>query len=340
MRTLRYFVFAGVLATAEIALCDSLDGYVFLFPISSSELQFKSYGLAESLNALSQRIYEPIGGRHSVRGPQIFTTSFNVPTGAYSEFLEGPAEAGACYSTQLEAWAFDDFGGHRGERNWEGPDTECAPTSHPTPGDPPPVEACDHCTGGGTSNEPLILDLNGDGIFTTDKNVSPVWFDLNGNGIADRVAWTDPAHEDAFLCVDWNGNRQIDGGRELFGDATIKPDGTRASHGYEALGAYDERQYGGNADGEITTHDPIWLKLRLWVDRNHDGLMTRDENYTLGDAGVVGISLDPEVYGPDRNYGVDANGNLHFLRGTFSRRERGTIVEQSLHEVWFSADVN
>ncbi|MGN6187176.1 MAG: hypothetical protein ACTHQM_26360, partial [Thermoanaerobaculia bacterium] len=100
------------------------------------------------------------------------------------------------------------------------------------------------------------------------------------------------------------------------------------------------RQYGGNADGEITTHDRIWLKLRLWVDRNHDGLMTRDENYTLGDAGVIGISLDPEVYGPDRNYGVDANGNLHFLRGTFSRRERGTIVEQSLHEVWFSADVN
>ncbi|HEX2835273.1 MAG TPA: hypothetical protein VHW00_19825 [Thermoanaerobaculia bacterium] len=186
----------------------------------------------------------------------------------------------------------------------------------------------------------MILDLNGDGIWSTSKTESPVWFDLDGNGLPDLTGWTHPDHEEGFLYVDWNGNRKIDSGRELFGDATLLPDGTRASHGFQALGAYDEPEYGGNADGEITPRDRIWSQLRLWVDRDHDGLMTSDENHTLGDAGVVGLSLDSEVYGPDRDYGADANGNLHFLRGTYSRRDRGRITERALHEVWFSADLN
>lgn len=71
--------------------------------------------------------------------------------------------------------------------------------------------------------------MNGDGIRTTRQSESPVWFDLDGNGIVDLTAWTSPDHEDGFLYVDWSRNRTIDGGRELFGDATSMPDGTRAS---------------------------------------------------------------------------------------------------------------
>jgi hypothetical protein len=334
----RHLALMGIIVTGGLARGDSLDGSVFLFPISSSSMQFKSFGTAEYINAVSQRIYEPIGGNHSVRGPQVFTTSYYAPTGAYGDFLEGPADAGACYSTHLEGWAFGYFGSHIHQNSWNGPDTKCAP-NNPPPGDPPPADACDHCTGGGMQNEPLILDLNGDGIWTTSKAVRPVWFDLNGNGVADLTAWTDPDHEDAFLYVDWNRNRTIDGGRELFGDATIMPNGARASHGYEALAAYDDPLYGGNGDGKISSADRIWSRLRLWVDRNHDGLVTPSENFALPDARVVSIALEYEVHGPEANYGTDSNGNWHLMQGTYTFRDRGRVRERAMHEVWFIADL-
>jgi len=166
-----------------------------------------------------------------------------------------------------------------------------------------------------------------------------VWFDLNGNGVADLTAWTDPDHEDGFLYVDWNRNRTIDGGRELFGDATIMPDGTRASHGYEALAAYDDPRYGGNGDGTISNADRIWSRLRVWVDRNHDALITPDENYSLGEARIVSISLEYDVYGPEAGYGADGNGNWHLMRGTCRTRERGRVQQRAMHEVWFAADL-
>jgi hypothetical protein len=337
MRIMPVVLLSSVLLAAPDSRADFVDGSVFLFPIGSAT-EFRSYGRAEYLNTLNQRIVAPIAGEHSVSGPQVFTTTFSEPDGLYDDFLEGPTEPGACYSTRLQAWAVGDFGIHRHEASWDGPDTRCASSSPPS-GDPPPLETCDHCGEGGMQNEPLILDMNGDGVWTTAKTVSPVWFDLNGNGIADLVAWTHPDHEDAFLYVDWNGNRQIDGGRELFGDATILPNGTKASHGYEALAAYDEKRNGGDADGAITRRDRIWSRLRLWVDRNHDGLMARDENDTLGQAGVVSISLEAEVFGPDRNFGADENGNLHFLRGSFQLRERGRVTQRALHEVWFAGEI-
>jgi hypothetical protein len=214
MNALRYFVLAGIVIGAAALRADSLDGSAFLFPISSSPMQFNSYGTVEYINTLNQRIYAPIAGNHSVSGPQVYTTSFSESAGSYGDHLEGPADPGACYSTQLEAWAFGSGGSHIHENSWDGPNTRCAPNGGPGGGGGD-LEVCDHCDEW-IVNEPLILDLNGDGIWTTNKGESPVWFDLNGNGVADLVAWTHPDHEDAFLYVDWNRNRTIDGGRELF----------------------------------------------------------------------------------------------------------------------------
>jgi hypothetical protein len=125
-----------------------------------------------------------------------------------------------------------------------------------------------------------------------------------------------------------------------FGDVTIMPDGTEASNGYEALRAHDHPSYGGNGDSEIDRKDRIWSRLRLWVDRNHDGLMTSNENYTLSAANVVSISLDYDVFGPDRNYGADANDNLHFLRGRYDHRDRGQVTQRAMHEVWFVTELH
>ena len=189
--------------------------------------------------------------------------------------------------------------------------------------------------------EPLILDLNGDGIWTTRLAESPVWFDLTGNGVTDLTAWTDPRTEDAFLYFDLDHNHQIDGGRELFGDATLLPDGTAARTGYEALAAYDTGDKGGNGDGVISPADGVWGKIRLWVDRNHDGLMTRDEDASLASQGVLEISIAHTRLGAAQHYGLDSSGNFHFLQGSFKQRivtEHGAqIVERQAHDVWFRA---
>jgi hypothetical protein len=116
------------------------------------------------------------------------------------------------------------------------------------------------------------------------------------------------------------------------------PDGTKARHGYEALAAYDDPAYGGNGDGTITHGDRIWPRLWIWVDRNHDALVTSDENYTLASVGIVAISLAWRGSGPDQNYGADENGNLHLLKGKYSRRIRGNVRQLAMHEVYFSID--
>jgi len=323
-------ILALTFGTMPVLQAKQVAGSVFLMPIGSSG-EFRSVGHAEFLNDLNHIEYEPLHGTHSVSGPQVFLHEVSG-NGLYDYTLEGPADPGECYSTELYAYA-DPSGPQFYSKTFFGPSTRCASSS--TPGGGGDLDVCDHCEPG--TMEPLVLDLNGDGIWTTSIHDDPVWFDLNGDGRADRTGWTTREHEDGFLYVDWNGNRTIDGGQELFGDATILPSGNRAQHGFEALAAYDQADVGGDGDGVITRRDRIWSKLRVWVDRNHDGLASHDENATLASAGVVGIALQWRVMGPNAQYGEDANGNLHLLQGTHEHRVRGEVRQLAMHEIYFLA---
>ncbi|HET8799256.1 MAG TPA: hypothetical protein VFO89_16325 [Thermoanaerobaculia bacterium] len=206
----------------------------------------------------------------------------------------------------------------------------------PPPISPPPVEVCDpgHCDTG-SSWEPLVLDLNGDGLRTTRLD-RPVWFDTDGDGVAERTAWTDPDGEEGFLFYDWNHNGVVDGVRELYGDATPLADGSIARTGVEALAAHDA-----NGDGEITPADGVWGILRLWVDRNHNGYAEREEQAALASAGVISISLAFRRLGPEQAFGLDSNGNWHLFQGIFRQRvvERGPeVVERAVHDVYFKQE--
>lgn len=181
---------------------------------------------------------------------------------------------------------------------------------------------------------PLVLDLNGDGVQTTDL-FAPVSFDLNGDGVPDRVAWTCGWTEEGFLWLDLNRNGTVDGGRELFGQGTLLPSGETAANGFEALRVYDGLSYGGNADGVISEGDLIWSHLRLWVDRNHDGISQRQEITPLRHFDIVAIGLDFS-----RVKEVDGNGNLHPLQSTYlkrltERRLGSRLVPYAVHDVFF-----
>jgi hypothetical protein len=180
---------------------------------------------------------------------------------------------------------------------------------------------------------PLVLDLDGDGVLTygVDAGVS---FDITGDGALDRVGWTNPFSEEGFLWIDLDKDGQVSGGGELFGTATVLPDGTRATNGFEALRVYDAATYGGNGDHVISKEDLIWPVLRIWVDSNQDGLSQPWEVGPLPKWGVYAIELTYEER--DR---VDGTGSVHRFEGRFLRRVKFLGAEllrvQRIEDVYF-----
>lgn len=166
--------------------------------------------------------------------------------------------------------------------------------------------------------DPLALDLNGDGVVSTLSQANGVHFDLDNSGFAEKTGWVAP--EDGFLVLDRNGNNQIDGGNELFGTETTLASGQKATNGFEALKEFDQ-----NSDGKIDSADEVYSNLKIWQDKNSNGLADEGELFTLAELSIASIGVN---YKNQRF--TDSNGTLHQQKGLFIRDDGSSGVTNTL----------
>lgn len=149
-------------------------------------------------------------------------------------------------------------------------------------------------------SDPLIVDVDGDGVYRTTGAAGGAAFDVDGDGSAEQTSWVGPG--DAFLAWDRDGNGRIDDGGELFGDQH------GAADGISELTRYDE-----NADGVIDASDAVWDRLVLWSDANRDG-DSAGELVSLAGAGFRAIDLGRRAYEGSTTGGDTLDGAITMYR--------------------------
>ncbi|WP_418647602.1 calcium-binding protein [Thauera butanivorans] len=197
-----------------------------------------------------------------------------------------------------------------------------------TSDDPPPEKETPDLEPAERNASPIILDLDGDGIET--NPLAGQYYDLDGDGLAERTGWV--RADDGLLARDLDNDGRIGSGQELFGNHTLLKNGERAANGFEALAELDDNLNpdGTVGDGRIDANDVAYGELRVWRDLNQNGVSDAGELQTLAAAGVASIATayDTSAY-------TDAHGHQHRQIGTFERTD-GTLG--AAVDVWFKID--
>lgn len=178
----------------------------------------------------------------------------------------------------------------------------------------------------------LVVDLEGDGLRLGDRHY-PVPFDVDGDGLRERVQWTAQEQREGFLWLDSNHDGAMQP-EELLGRRLATPDGPSRQAGWRSLADLDLASAGGNGDGRLDARDRAWADLRLWIDYNHDGDPDRPELYSLDDWRIESFALDFA-----EGLKVDGGLNLETAWASVTQRARagattaagaGTVTEVHL----------
>ncbi|WP_139020563.1 calcium-binding protein [Bradyrhizobium sp. ORS 285] len=166
--------------------------------------------------------------------------------------------------------------------------------------------------------DPLVLDLDGNGISFTIQEASRARFDIDKDGFAEPVGWI--GGDDGFLVRDLNGNGVVDDVGELFGNENesgfaqlAQLDGNHDG----VVSALDDGLADFNGDGVIDAAD-TFASIKVWVDANEDGITNAGELKSLADLNIVAIGTGstPSTY-------TDGADTIS-ATGTFTRADGST----------------
>ncbi|WP_084646956.1 calcium-binding protein [Mesorhizobium sp. WSM2561] len=190
--------------------------------------------------------------------------------------------------------------------------------------------------------DPLVLDLDGDGLELKMRTGTSARFDVDFDLYSERTAWAAP--DDGMLARDINGNGAIDGGGELFGYGD--------TYGYSILAALDGNHDGVvdatdnglsdfNGDGNVNSSDTFG-SLLVWQDFNGNLISEAAELATVGQHGIVSFTLPTAgngavEIGPNGEAVVldTINGNHVIGTSAFTRGDGST---GTVGEVLFNID--
>jgi hypothetical protein len=147
--------------------------------------------------------------------------------------------------------------------------------------------------------DPLVLDLDGDGVETSGIDHG-VFFDLEANGKLAHSSFVQG--DDVLLALDRNENGVIDDGGELFGIQH------GAANGFEELKKFDD-----NRDGAVDGQDSVFSRLRA-LRRQPFGF----EVLTLSQLDVRSIFTAYQNQGKELG-----SGDEIFQQGSFRRGDGG-----------------
>lgn len=126
--------------------------------------------------------------------------------------------------------------------------------------------------------DPLVFDLDGDGIELTSREDSKAYFNISGTEFAHLTGWASGG--DGMLVDDANSNGEIDDVSELIG-------GNSGSGFGDLISVYDTNQ-----DGVLDSSDTNYGRLRIWVDADEDGRTDSGELHTLASLDITAINLN------------------------------------------------
>ncbi len=154
---------------------------------------------------------------------------------------------------------------------------------------------------------PIVFDLDGDGVELKKRTDSKARFDMDGNGSRDDTGWI--SKQDGFLVIDSNGNGRVDSAAEL-SLLGLKAD---AKNSFEALATLDS-----DRNGVLDSKDARFSELKVWVDRNGNGVTDSGELASLAESGIASIDLAARA-APNSTAKIGRNAML--ATSTFTRTD-------------------
>lgn len=164
---------------------------------------------------------------------------------------------------------------------------------------------------------PLMLFFNGELPHFTGVSL----FELHGIEPGTRVHWPEEKAPGYFLAHMPQGTTRISSYKQLFSQTD------EFQNGFDNLAKYDS-----NNDDVINHKDAIFKDLRLWNDKNGNGVSEKEEIISLKDKGITAISLK---YDANRatNFGGRASARE---KSTFSYSAKGKQHQGEIFDVWLS----